>query len=206
MNSMWFELRQVEGGSSIRISKFRSQNLIVKCDEIKRIWPGWTVEEQVEFLTAYAVKEELSQEDLCILDFLMENSDEYTPSIIAGSLTRHPNRAKVVDFLSSSLRAPTGDKTNQLFVLGILGDPAANNDIQVLAHRLVSEKENDFWRSQEYVYACWALTKLGIIPPDTLEDLAGSLNSSLANPAKTLLQGNTPEWWLPAATSRDPEQ
>jgi hypothetical protein len=199
MGSRWFDVRQLEGGSSIRVSKFRSQNLIVKCDEIKGFWLGWALEEQVEFLTAYSVKKDLSQEDLCILDFLMENRDDYTPSIIAGSLTRHPNRAKVVDFLSGSLKQPSGDKTNQLFALGIIGDTAASDDIQVLAQHLARVKDKDHWQSQEYVYACWALTKLGRKPPQTLEELSCSLEASLANPAKTLLQGNTPEWWLPAA-------
>jgi hypothetical protein len=196
MEKNWFNIRNIEGQGNIRESRFRSKDFTVKCDEIKRAWPVWSTEDRAEFMSAYAVKPDISDEDVCILDFLMENANEYVASIMAGSLTRHPDRAKVVVFLSVSLQSEAGSKANQLFVLGMLGDSVATPEIENLVQRISSYPVRDMWANQDYVYACWALTKLGGKPPETIESLAASPDPTLAEPARTLLSGNAVVWWL----------
>jgi len=198
MENKWFEIKEMAGKSSFRQSKFRSSDFSVTCEEIKTQWPKWTLQERVEFLTAYSVKKGLSNEDLRIMDFLMEESDEYTPSVMAGSLTRHPNRTKVIQFLSDSLKL-SGKKANQLFALGTMGSATAADEIQSLVQRLVIKVPRDAWDNLDYVYACWALSKLDRKPPQSVEELASSPDETLAEPAKVLLTGNTLPWWLRCA-------
>src|SRR4051794_19385934 len=137
MEDKWFDIKQIAGKPSIRQSKFRSADFSVTCEEIKMQWPKWSIQERVEFLTAYSVKKNLSNEDLCIMDFLMEQSDEYTPSVMAGSLTRYPDRTKVIKFLSGSLKL-SGKKANQLFALGTMGSSTAGDAIQSLVQLLAT--------------------------------------------------------------------
>ncbi|HEU4415146.1 MAG TPA: hypothetical protein VFT65_10220 [Candidatus Angelobacter sp.] len=149
-------------------------------------------------MSAYSVKKDVSNEDLCIMDFLMEKSDEYTPSVMACSLTRHPNRTKVIEYLSESLKQP-GIKANQLRVLGTTGSSTAANEIEAFVQRLTASPNRNSWENYDYVYACWALSKLNRKPPQSVEELVSSSDETLAEPAKALLEGTNSEWWLRSA-------
>jgi hypothetical protein len=198
MESKWFEIKQIVGNTSIRQSKFRSPDFSVTCEEVKAQWPEWSLQERVEFLSAYSVKKDLLDEDLCIMDFLMEKSDEYTPSVMAGSLTRYPDRTKVIKFLSGSLKL-SGSKANQLFALGTMGSSTAADEIQALVQLLATKPHRDAWDNLDYVYACWALSKLDRKAPQSVEELASSSDETLAKPAMDLLAGNASPWWLRSA-------
>jgi len=91
------------------------------------------------------------------------------------------------------------DRTGTLHREGVMRLATAADEIQSLVQRLVIKVPRDAWDNLDYVYACWALSKLDRKPPQSVEELASSPDETLAEPAKVLLTGNTLPWWLRCA-------
>jgi hypothetical protein len=121
-NENWFETGEFAGRSGPRVSKFMRREFIVPVDFVKARWPHWTEEERVIFASAFSVRTEIDANDICVLDFLMENGHPPLWRTTALLVAKHPDRSRALTFLLARIKEGSPPLANYYQALGILRD------------------------------------------------------------------------------------
>src|SRR5262249_36133520 len=101
-------------------------------------WNSLSPKERWEFGIAFGAKATLTGEDEKVLNYLMGEDGKDVWSTLATTLTRHPDRERVVKFLEERITNETSRKANYYQALGIMK--------VVNAESLLRQEADDFER------------------------------------------------------------
>ena len=125
VSKRWWTIEKIGPLNGVRVSCFLKGGVSISFPQIINEFPAWSDREKREFLGAYSLKPELTEEDERIIEFLMDSRDTSIWKRLAILSTRHPDKERVLDFLVGGLRTCPGSKANFLVALGLLNDPRA---------------------------------------------------------------------------------
>jgi hypothetical protein len=164
----WYEQREI-GGKRLLVSKFLRRDFIMGCDFVKDRWPSWTPDQRFDFVRAFSLGRqiELSENDRCIINFLMESGESRIWRLIALSVAHHDDRSRALDFLLARIKQDSGHLSNYYQAVAI-GEFFSPECLQVLKINLVRHeqeidqhpvlKASDDWLVyQDYLSCCASL-------------------------------------------------
>ena len=122
-------------------SKFRREGLSFSADQLASEWESWNDSERLRFANAYRQKPEITIDDERILEFLMQHGDGPVRATMAGCLTRHSNKEKVLELLLKELAAGPEFAPNFLHALTVLGDSRAIAAVREFRGRTLTQLE-----------------------------------------------------------------
>jgi hypothetical protein len=102
-------------------SKFQDKGFQVAASEIRQRWPGMSERERVDFAQSLGSKRDWTDNETEILEIIMQDGTDVVWHSVGSTFLRHPNRAKIIDFLIERLRNHDLDHEplNYIRVLGI---------------------------------------------------------------------------------------
>lgn len=163
--SRWMRVYKAGPNLLIYDSKFDEDRLELQASEFKRIWPGLTLDEKLEFCHAYGAKREITKEDEKILNLIMETGDEIIWRNIVSMLTGHPNKARVLKFIRNRVKEQHPPLSNFYQAIETLRDVQSAPHLRKRYQQYLSEcgagpKVDDRELCLDYLYCCKALWKL----------------------------------------------
>jgi hypothetical protein len=166
--SEWMRVYQLGENEFYYESKFATDRLELKPRELKKKWQTYNTEAKRDFVEAYSVKAELSDDDFEILRYLMKEGSDETWRWIAVRLTELPEKADIRTFLLARIEAAGSSFPDYIQALELLGDSKAAGVIarkfetygaRIAALADASTPES-FFDCVCYLSCCRALVKL----------------------------------------------
>jgi hypothetical protein len=124
LETRWSRVYWADSGLCWRVSKFR-EGLRVPPGLIQSEWPGWTLQERIEFAESFCQSPSFSAEDSTLLAFLIEQDLEYVRTAAAIHLRNHADREAILATARRHLDASTGPLGRYYHFLRCMGDRAA---------------------------------------------------------------------------------
>jgi hypothetical protein len=122
--SEWMRVFKVQNEKTyVYESKFLVDDLHIPLPTIRTKWPELTLDERVEFASAFGSQPPRDNEDQQILDFLMEVGPEDVWRAIAKLLPSHPDREYALQFLLERTQQASGPRANYYQALELLRRP-----------------------------------------------------------------------------------
>lgn len=111
--SAWMRIFGVKGEDTIIYeSKFLVDGLHLSPADVRKMWSQLSLEQQIEFASAFSTQPPRHLDDHGILEFLLETGPEPVWRGIAILLPFHRNRARAVSFLSERLKQSPLQRAN----------------------------------------------------------------------------------------------
>ena len=123
--SRWMRVYQVKPNLWSERSRFLTDGLQLKSDQFENLWKGLSPREKVDFCAAYSMKPVMTEDDEEILNYLIQNGDEDTWSSLAGLLTRHPDRKRILTFFQDRIEKQSPPIANFYQAMEMLSDTDA---------------------------------------------------------------------------------
>ena len=121
----WSKVYRYRTGYCWYVSKFLTGAVEVTATSIRQRWPGWALEEQVEFARAFCQKPAFTAQDREILAFLIEEGREYIRTMAACPLANHADLDSILSFFRERIRAGPARVENYFEALRRIGDGRA---------------------------------------------------------------------------------
>jgi len=96
--SKWLRVFELPNGDQFLESKFLVDRIQVNLEELIKFWELSSDQEKWELAEGYVAKQEFSEEDERIVEFLMNHASEPILSILAPMMAKHSNRHKITSF------------------------------------------------------------------------------------------------------------
>ncbi len=123
--SEWMRTYQLGENEFYYESKFATDRLELKPHELRRKWQTYSTEAKRDFVEAYSVKADLSDDDFEILRYLMKEGSDETWRWIAVRLTELPEKDDIRTFLLARIEAAGSSFPDYIQALELLGDSKA---------------------------------------------------------------------------------
>lgn len=121
----WTRVYKLAPGIYLSESKFQTDGLSIRLQDVEREWHQWADSEKLSFVGAFKQKPRFSSEDEHILEFLAVNGTVVLWEMLALVLTKHSNKKMVLNFLLDRMKSGPRPKANFCQALGVLGERAA---------------------------------------------------------------------------------
>jgi hypothetical protein len=120
--SRWLRVREVKPNVFSVESKLFQDRLEIDPEDFDRMWSQLSSRDLLDLCHAYDAKPEITKNDERVLNIMMEKGDEIIWRNLAGGLTRHSDRARVLAFLRSRIREQSSLVANYYRALETIGD------------------------------------------------------------------------------------
>ena len=131
--------------SFCRISRFLAEEgFAVDASVLRDRWPLMNHAERLDFAGNFSAKEQWTENDTEILDIIMADGDDVIWAMCALAMLRHPDRDRVIAFLTERVRTSISSfALNCVQALGLSEDRRAVPVIRARYYQLVAELERE---------------------------------------------------------------